>query len=320
MKSQRRGHPSFFKQVILIATPLVILSAISLYSIRQDKSSIERDARDRARILAPELARQWSKSVSNHLAQFLAAQSQFTDTQMPPSGGWLQPQCQLLDGKIRVPVDYPHQPVPPDWPNELNPAQLRLWRAAEEALFLQRDPKAARAAITAMKRAQVPEAVYANDEFNLLLLESRQGTSRNLAQRLTDLAHRYSDVRTETGTSLADLALIHAFRNSAAGQMPTGLLEWIGEISCRMFSAFSGRAPLRANPSVSDKKQYVNLGACAPPSQDSTSKLGPWIRLFDAPTPNGRTLRGFGVWADRHRAASRPAGHGRRGSHRRGEP
>ena len=51
-----------------------------------------------------------------------------------------------------------------------------------------------------------------------------------------------------------------------------------------MFSAFSGRAPLRASPPASDKKQYVNLAACAPASQDSTSKLGPWIRLFHAPT------------------------------------
>jgi hypothetical protein len=36
--------------------------------------------------------------------------------------------------------------------------------------------------------------------------------------------------------------------------------EWIRRIGCRMFSAFSGRAPLRAIRLTSDKMRYVTTG------------------------------------------------------------
>ena len=42
---------------------------------------------------------------------------------------------------------------------------------------------------------------------------------------------------------------------------------WIGRIGCLMFSRSSRRAPLKVVSSASDKMQYVNLRAFAPPKQ-----------------------------------------------------
>jgi signal transduction histidine kinase len=287
MNSHHRRQASFLKQALLIAAPLVILSAVSLYSLRQDKASIEQDARDRARILAPELARQWSTGVSRNLAQFLAAQShdiskpeavpqaggpspitargrvteETAELRMSLRGGWLQSQCLLINGQIRIPVDYPHQPEPPDWPNELKTEQSRLWRAAEEALFQRRDPKAARNAVTALIGAKVPAALFANAEFNLLLLEARQGAGANLAQRLADLAQRHPRVCTEAGSPLADLALIQALHQASKGRLPDDLMEGLSQRVIRHPSFLTPQLleAARGIPSDLDKSQQARF-------------------------------------------------------------
>jgi hypothetical protein len=63
---------------------------------------------------------------------------------------------------------------------------------------------------------------------------------------------------------------------------------WIGRIGCLMFSRSSRRAPLKVVSSASDKMQYVNFRAFAPPKQHCTSELGSRIRFFDAPIPDCR--------------------------------
>ena len=210
MKSYVRGRLSFLKQILLIAAPLAVLSGIALYSLRQDRASLEAEARDRARMLAPELARQWGQTINQKLA----------DQPTPKL-----PQGLVAGGEIVYPVDYPPLPAPPDWPQHLTPEQIRLWRTAEEALFQRRDPKVSGNAITTLKSAGLPEAALANAEFSVLVQESGKGNVRNPAQRFTDLARRYPTVSTEAGTPLADLALLQAFRNTPAGSLPDRLKE-----------------------------------------------------------------------------------------------
>jgi hypothetical protein len=59
MKRYLDGRLGFLKQTLLIAAPLAVLSGIALYSLRQDRASLAPAARDRAQMLAPELARLW---------------------------------------------------------------------------------------------------------------------------------------------------------------------------------------------------------------------------------------------------------------------
>jgi hypothetical protein len=61
------------------------------------------------------------------------------------------------------------------------------------------------------------------------LLEARQGAGANLAQRLADLAQRHPKVCTEAGSPLADLALLLALHQAAAGRLPDGLMEGLSQ-------------------------------------------------------------------------------------------
>src|SRR6185503_8924468 len=112
MKRHGRRQFGFLTLAALIAVPLVILSAVALYSLRRDKASIEQDARDRAAVLVSELAHQWSRYVSKEIAELSAAQSlDFTPatktTQVGRSPeGLPQLECFLINDQILSPVDY----------------------------------------------------------------------------------------------------------------------------------------------------------------------------------------------------------------------
>src|SRR5688572_28408498 len=194
MRGDGRRHVGFFTQAALIAVPLVILSAVALYSLRQDKASIEQDARDRAAILVSELAHQWSQHASKEFAELSTAQSlEFTLADKGHHAGRSleglpQLQCLLINDQIRSPVDYPRLPMPPDW-----------------------------------VAARLPEAVLANAEFNTVLPGTGSATSTQV-ERLTTLARRYPEALTESGTPLADLALIQALLLSPRGRLPDVLL------------------------------------------------------------------------------------------------
>ncbi len=71
MTSQRRRPAGFFRQALWIAMPVAILSAVALYSLRQDRAGIAQDARDRAQVLAANLADQWRGRVASDLEEFL---------------------------------------------------------------------------------------------------------------------------------------------------------------------------------------------------------------------------------------------------------
>jgi hypothetical protein len=213
MKSLRPQQAGFYGQALLIAAPLLILSAVALYSLRLDRSAIDQDARDRAQALVPELAQ--------HLGQNLSREMRNLPDKLP--------QGLLVDGQILFPIDYPRLPTPPDWPAQLKPEQRELLRSAEEAIFRKRDPNAARNALAAVKAAGLPEPASAHLELSLLLLESRYVSVPHLGERLTDLAHRYPKAYTETGTPIADLALIQALRFTPAGPLPDALETELSE-------------------------------------------------------------------------------------------
>lgn len=208
MKNYRRREAGFHKQALLITLPVVILSVASLYSLRQDKAAIEQDARDRAQVLAPQLASQWGEIVGKDLKEFLVAW--FVDKYAPVAAAWPEgngiarnetppptssleqrlrtdlmldamPQLRgrLLNGQVQTPVDYPSLPIPPDWTNRITSEQLKTWHAAEQAIFQQRDPRAGRTALAAMRSVRVPEAACASTEFRLMLMEAGRDSAPN---------------------------------------------------------------------------------------------------------------------------------------------
>ncbi|MBP1779742.1 MAG: hypothetical protein H6Q86_5753, partial [candidate division NC10 bacterium] len=189
-----------------IVLPVAVLSGVALYSLRQDRASIEREARDRARVLAPNLAGILGKRAGEAIDRQLA--------ETPKLRG------RIVGGQIQSPHDYPRLPVPASWPRELKPDQARLWQAAQDSIYQRQDTEAARKALTALAGPGASSAARANAEYGLLLIAAKRGATPLLVRQSIDLARRFPTVLTESGTPLADLALLVALNNSAAAALP----------------------------------------------------------------------------------------------------
>ena len=155
----RRLDLSWLWQAALIVLPVAILSGVALHFLRVDKASVEQDARERAQILAPELARDLGRRAGESL-------------------GGVAMEGEIAGGKIKSPVDYPRLPEPPDWPNELTPEQAQLWNDAQEALYVRQDTAGAVKAFRLLANSKALPAARATADYNLLLLTSATETRK----------------------------------------------------------------------------------------------------------------------------------------------
>ena len=229
MKS-RRPQAAFFWQALLIAAPIVILSAVALFSLRLDQAAILQDARENAQPIVSDLVKQCGETFNKDWVNNVETQN---FNLVKPENG--QAPHRILQGmvvsrQILFPFDYPRLPTPPTWPDQITPPQLLLWQAAEEALFQKRDPVAVRNAMAEIKAAGLPEAAIANVELNLLLLEAGPKGKPDLAPRLTDMARRYRNIETAAGTPIADIALLQALLHTTPEFLPDLLAELSGRV------------------------------------------------------------------------------------------
>jgi signal transduction histidine kinase len=194
MNSHPRHDFALLLQAVLIVLPLAILSGVALYFLREDRASIEQEARARANVLAPELAQRLGSQVGDALRQ----QTLF--------------EGMIAQGRIVSPPDYPRLPESADWPARMTPDQARMWKSAQDAMFQKHDPAVARKALESFQKAPGSSAVKANVEYALLLLEAARGISPPLRQQFIDLARQYPGAVTEAGAPLPDLALLMALR------------------------------------------------------------------------------------------------------------
>ncbi len=193
---RRGGGAGLLWQVLLVVPPVIVLSAVSLYSLRQDRAAIEQDARKNAAVLAPDLARRWGARAEADLAALVAsacasAAPAAESARSDPRDSADAPVCGLiLNGRIRVPLDYPALPTPPSWVSDRTSAPTRL-----------------------------------NAEWRQRRGEIERGGAANAAASLFDLAQRAEGVETESGTPLADLALLLALRHPPAGGFTDSQLQ-----------------------------------------------------------------------------------------------
>jgi signal transduction histidine kinase len=198
MKSRPRYDFALLLQAVLIVLPLAILSGVALYFLREDRASIEQEARERANVLAPELAQRLGPRVGDALRRESKQQTLFEGA--------------IASGRILSPPDYPRLPEPADWPAQMTSDQARMWKSAQEAVFQKHNPAAARKALESLRTSGGSPAVRANVEYELLLLDAGRGISPALRQQFIDLARKYPGAVTEAGAPLPDLALLMALR------------------------------------------------------------------------------------------------------------
>lgn len=221
---------SLIWQAGLVVLPVAILSGIALHFLHEDKSSIEQEARERARALVRPLARRAGERAGAYFGR--------RPVKVPLLEGV------VAGGQIRSPKSYPSPPVPPDWPEHLSAGQLRLWRAAQDAIYVRKDRNAARSSLASLLDTGVPREVSANAEYLLLTLATDSGRQR-LMDRATRLARQSRGIPAESGVPLSHLALLLALQDAPPLVLSRGLEDELTHL-VHEHPSFLGSAVLEA--------------------------------------------------------------------------
>jgi signal transduction histidine kinase len=237
--------PSFLWQGILILLPVAVLTALGLYSLRQDRLLAEQDAKELGATTALRLAQavggtemdqqlrdyrnanfalhaNWTGDLGLTLRRGVskdgdAASQQIKAWQQANPGLDLSAMpvsdCVLnIRGEFSTPQIYPLSPPPPDWLLELSPEQRRLWQEEEKAEFVSNDPDSAEAAITNFVATKPSIGARANAEFHLLLLKTRGLAPAQAVAQLAESSWSRSDQFTEAGLPVGQLVCYRALR------------------------------------------------------------------------------------------------------------
>jgi len=200
MKMQR-AQLMWAGQAVLIVLPVVVLSGVALHFLKEDRAAIEQDAKRRAYAIAPDVARQIGDEISAYLVQ---SRKQGIVTE-----------GEIVDGRGMAIPDYPRLPEPSDWVEKLPAREARLWWRAQDA-------KAARTALTALAQSGNSAPARANAELRLLVEAESGGDAASLIRQAVHVAQQYPDEVTESGTQVADAALLVALRH-LKGDLPADL-------------------------------------------------------------------------------------------------
>src|SRR6266513_1475660 len=108
-------QPAFFWQGVLIVLPVVVLAAVGLISLRQDKILADLDARQRAQTIADDLADQIWLQVTTQTNREAIPSFELNRT-----------------GQLIFPPPLPFAPTPQPFDvTTLNAEQAALWQAAQ---------------------------------------------------------------------------------------------------------------------------------------------------------------------------------------------
>ncbi len=209
MKKLRPAQLAWIGQAALIVLPVAVLSGVAFHFLHEDRAAIDQDARKLANSIAPDVARQLGDQIGVLLAASL-------------KDGHLV-QGEIVDGQARAVPDYPRLPTPPDWAGKLHTRETDLWRTAQAARFQHPNAEAANKALTTLSEPGNATPARANAQLGLLIAAEPHSDRDTLARQAIAIAQQYPGEVTESGTPVADLALLLALRHTAKGDLPQNL-------------------------------------------------------------------------------------------------
>jgi signal transduction histidine kinase len=256
----RQRKPAFLG--LLIILPIILLAGLGVYSLRQDRASVEQEANQRAEETARNLAGWLERQIASELSAIELFGNVWTGDGIiggsiywpgtSPLGpdaeqdfrkrmeDWqadypaLKPsevfpiEAMLTDsGELQSPASYDSPPSPPRWIGELSIERRALWN--EIRRHDPQAPESLRAAVDAFLAGDPPAPVRANAEFVLLLVELETLEAPGRVDRLTHFARRHSGVPSESGLHLSNLALARALQESAFIGLTEPLFRALGE-------------------------------------------------------------------------------------------
>jgi signal transduction histidine kinase len=218
-------RPTFLWQAALVVLPVVVLAALGLVSLRQDRALAEQQAKESAQVLANQLARAAGENVGHNLS-----------IARPIAYGRVD-----ASGRPLIPPDYPRSPSPPGWLTQLTAEQFRLWQAVQTAAVVG-PAEDANVALQRLLATDPPDAAGSNAEFLLLGQNSGSGQSGDLSTALIEFARRHRDVTAASGLPLGQLAMLQALRRLPASGRLTR--EIIGSVADAVLNTPSVLSPV----------------------------------------------------------------------------
>jgi signal transduction histidine kinase len=188
--------PKFFWQAALILLPVIVLSVMGWFSLRQDKILAEHDAKERAQAVADDLLPKiWNELTAN------------------PSDDTNHPSFQVDDnGQLIFPP--PYQPVPTPKPfdlAELNIEQTQLWQKLHNADATSQNFETLAQGCKDFIDSKPPENFAASASYDLGLLLARQKKNPEAAETFDLVAQKYPNAVGESGLPLQPLAQLKLF-------------------------------------------------------------------------------------------------------------
>jgi signal transduction histidine kinase len=192
--SQRKS--TFLWQGLLILLPVVVLVAVGVFSLRQDKTLALQEATDRAQAIADDLV----PLIWNELASLETNGLQRSSFQVDENGQLIfPPACEA------VPTPKPFDLT------VLNPEQARLWQSFQSAEANPQNDESLIQTCEAFIKSDPPENFAAAANYSLGLLLIRQGKLPEAAARFDLVVQEYPNVVGESGMPLRHFALLKLF-------------------------------------------------------------------------------------------------------------
>jgi signal transduction histidine kinase/tetratricopeptide (TPR) repeat protein len=186
--------PAFIGQALLLLVPVIVLLAIGLNSLRQDKIQAHREAAERAQQLADSLA-------ARGVAMFI-----------PPKGEQQPGRSYVFQvdalGELAFPPPIGLLTPKPLLPAELTREQAELWRRAQESEAQSNASAQAIAAYTTFLALKPPAGFAANAIYSLGLLHRTRGDFPEAEGAFRKLVEDRPDALTESGMPLKPLAML----------------------------------------------------------------------------------------------------------------
>ena len=191
--SEGTKKPAFVGQALLLLAPVVVLLAIGLNSLRQDKIQAHREAAERAQQLAESLA---SRGVSmltapkdeQPTASYVFRVNASAELMFPPMMNALIPEPLLI--------------------SELSAEQADLWRKARESEMQSNRTDQAIGAYLKLLKSEPPARFAANALYSLGLLYDSRGEHAAATGAFRRLLETHGKPLAESGMSLRPLAML----------------------------------------------------------------------------------------------------------------
>ena len=197
MNPEQREWRPFLWQSGLLLLPVLILAAVGLYLLRQDKFLVEREARERAEHLSAAAFAWLQTAVRN---QDFSAYTNFTEA-WPAGSLFFQ-----VDESMDLIFPPPIAKAPAFSLATLDPEAQAVWQNAEQREFGSGDLAGALELWKELLQSEVPPGARAVAEFNRAVLLQKLGHSEEASQAFLGLRDAPLDARTEAGFPVRHLA------------------------------------------------------------------------------------------------------------------